>query len=65
MQCITGDGTMECGNCGFLNPPGELICDQCSGVVLASRQTQRSTYLLFLLLALMISFAALEAWLLF
>jgi len=56
---------MECGNCGFLNPPGELVCDQCSGFVLASRQPQRSTYLLFLLLALMISFAGLEAWLLF
>lgn len=55
---------MECGNCGFLNPPGELICHQCSGAVLA-RQRQRSTYLLFLLLALMISFAAVEAWLLF
>jgi hypothetical protein len=55
---------MECGNCGFLNVPGELICHQCSGAVLASRQPQRSTYLLFLLLVLMISFAALEAWLL-
>jgi predicted nucleic acid-binding Zn ribbon protein len=56
---------MECGNCGFLNPPGELFCSQCSGVVLAARQPQRSTRLLFLLLALMISFAAVEAWLLF
>lgn len=54
---------MECGNCGFLNPPDELICHQCSAAVLASRQTQRSTYVLCLLLALMIAFAAWEWWL--
>lgn len=53
---------MECGNCGFLNSPDELICRQCSGAVLASKQPQRSTYFLFLLLVLMISFAAFEAW---
>jgi predicted nucleic acid-binding Zn ribbon protein len=64
MRCIKGDGTMECGNCGFLNPQGELICHHCSAAVLA-KQPQRSTHMLFLLLALMISFAILEAWLLF
>ena len=56
---------MECGNCGFVTPNGEFICQQCSAAVLASRQPQRSTQMLFLLLALMISFAILEAWLLF
>lgn len=53
---------MECGNCGFLNQPDELICRHCSAAVLASRPPQRSTYALFLLLMLMIAFAAFEAW---
>lgn len=54
---------MECGNCGFSNPPDQFICDQCSAVVQCQARDRRSTYALMLMLLMMISLAAAMFWL--
>lgn len=53
---------MECGNCGFFNHTDQLICAQCAAAV-QTKQPHRSSYALFILLASMIAFATLAAWL--